>query len=404
MVNSISCKITIVGAGPVGILAACGLGKMGFDVCLLEKQSEDSLKRRANRGKLSRLYAISLGSYKIMSDIVGVNFDTSNFQPINRIAINDGNAGTIFKPEEIGETVFGYMIEESDLFYQLLNHLDNYGKNIDVIYGVSDLEIHNQDNLNCSVETNIDLFANGKHIKSDLIIAADGRNSIFRKQLPFGENHKDYEEKALVFAIKHLDFAHNGLAIETFLPSGPFAVLPHNNLHKSSVVWSAENRLIESFLTLSDEEKFSIIGDRLPDYYGEFQFDSEFITYPLHLITLEDLYYKNVLLLGDSSHVVHPVAGQGFNLGIRDVRDILKILEQYPFYTDYDHILSEYQKLRKNDIQKLASSTDFLSDLFSNNNSFLKKLRRIGLTLFNNLPKKEGSLRHNTIKYAAGKE
>lgn len=399
-------KITIIGAGPVGILVACGLGKMGFDVCLLEKQNEADLKQRGNRAKLSRLYAISLGSYEVMSSMLGIKLDTSDFQPINRIAINDGSAGTIFKPEEIDEKVFGYMVEESDLFDQLLRHLDGYSKNVKVIYGISNLEIQDGEFLGRRSDlesSNIKLLIDGQCINSDLIIAADGRSSILRKQLPFGENYKDYKEKALVFAIRHSEFAHCGLAVEAFLPSGPFAILPHADPHRSSVVWSAENGLVESFLTLSDEEKFSIISDRLPEYYGNFVFDSEFITYPLHLITLEDLYYKNVLLLGDSSHVVHPVAGQGFNLGIRDVRDILKILGQYQFYTDFDHMLGEYQNLRKSDIRKLVSSTDFLLDLFSNNNSFLKKLRRISLRFFDNLPRKQGRLRYNTIKYAAGK-
>ena len=142
---------------------------------------------------------------------------------------------------------------------------------------------------------------------------------------------------------------------------------------------------------------------KLPDFYSTFKFDSEFITYPLHLNILDTLYYKNVLLLGDSSHVVHPVAGQGFNLGIRDIRDILHIVKDYNFYTDTEHMFDEYQKLRKRDISKLANSTDFLSDLFSNNNMLLKGARRLGLDIFDMLPKRIRGMRSNAIKYAAGK-
>ena len=356
-------RVTVVGAGPVGILTAIGLSKAGFAVQLLERMTQNELYKRADCSKLSRLYAISLGSYEIMKDVVGINFDTKKFQPINQIFINDGKANTIFEPKEINEAIFGYMVEESDLFVQLIKSLDNCSNNLNVIYGVTDLEIldnvshphlsegalslrhpaasyacgRDSQRLTCAQEGSIGtssdnilptsntapvwdalqashgpmaswrghgamgpgsspevrsasgrpvpgpagpslseasprpyltdsrkifLRVGGEFLESDLIFATDGRNSAFRKRLPFSENKRNYNELALIFKIRHRNFQHKGLAVETFFPSGPFAILPHKEQDLSSIVWSAKKEKIEAFLSLNRNAQHLLITEK----------------------------------------------------------------------------------------------------------------------------------------------
>lgn len=384
-------KILIVGAGPVGILLGLALDKLGHSVIILEHQSQSIHNKRADTTKLSRLYAIASGSYDIMKDDVGVSFNKKHFQPINRIYINDGGAETSFDPNDIGAENFGYMIEESDLFSQLLDELAN--SSIDLRYGVGEIKIAEE-------EHGISLVTSDQEYTADLILASDGRNSMFRNNLPFETMSHSYNESAMVFTIQHPKFNHNGLAVETFLPSGPFAVLPHRDPHHSAIVWSAGTEMAEAFIKMDNNEKHSIIADRLLDCYGKFSFESEFISYPLNLILPDSLFYKNVLLIGDSSHVVHPIAGQGFNLGIRDIKAFLSYIKELHLYNDQSHMLECYQEERLSDIRKLANSTDFISSLFSNNNCLLKCARKVGLTFFDAFDK----TKMGVMRYAAGQD
>lgn len=231
-------------------------------------------------------------------------------------------------------------------------------------------------------------LASGKILLASLVIAADGARSRLRAEAGIGINSWSYGQSGIVATIEH-DRAHEGRAEEHFLPAGPFAVLPLKGGYRSSLVWSERtdiaDRLVAGAPFLFDAELVRRIGHRL----GELRVVGKRQAFPLGLTLARRFTAERLALIGDAAHAIHPIAGQGLNLGFKDAAALAEVVVMAlragrdPGTAD---ILDEYQRWRGFDTLRMAAVTDGLSRLFSNDLGPLRLVRDFGLGLVDRLP------------------
>lgn len=319
-----------------------------------------------------RLFAISEGSLQILSNFVTREQLRKIGQPIEHIKVIEGGSPFCldFSPEELNTNNFGLMIQEDDL-HTLLNKA---GSNAPLIHDtIAKLE---QDAESVTI-----YLASGKIITCALFMAADGKHSAVAKKLGVHFLKHDYHQCGLVCEVTH-QYPHHGLAVEKFIPSGPFAILPRIDGCSSSIVWSIKSGWRKAFLSLPSSIQHQLIAEHFPENYGHIKVTSDIQMFPLHLQLAKTPIHGRIVLMGDAAHAIHPLSGQGFNLTIRDI-DLLSqlIVENYELGLDIgDPILLErYYKKRKFDVNLLIESTHFLNGIFSNNSKFIKLIRGLGI-------------------------
>lgn len=231
-------------------------------------------------------------------------------------------------------------------------------------------------------------LTSGKTLVTSLVIAADGARSRLRAEAGIGINSWNYGQSGIVTTIEH-DRAHEGCAEEHFLPAGPFAVLPLKGGHRSSLVWSERtdiaNRLVTGAPFLFDAELVRRLGHRL----GELRVVGRRQAFPLGLTLARRFTADRLALIGDAAHAIHPIAGQGLNLGFKDAAALAEVVAlalragRDPGTAD---VLDDYQRWRGFDTLRMAAMTDGLNRLFSNDFAPLRLLRDVGLGLVDRLP------------------
>jgi 2-octaprenyl-6-methoxyphenol hydroxylase len=228
------------------------------------------------------------------------------------------------------------------------------------------------------------------------MIAADGRFSKLRQQAGIDHRVISYRQTAIVCLIEHTH-PHEGLALEKFYPAGPFALLPlkptADGIHRSGVVWTEHEDDAGNYLALSDDdfnaELQRRVGDAASGYWGSVKAIGKRFSYPLKLMHAEQFVAPRFALVGDAAHGIHPIAGQGVNLGYRDVAVLAELLiDQRKLGLDLgaEALLARYQRWRRFDSFSMTASTDILNRLFSNNLPGLSLLRRAGMVAVNHMP------------------
>lgn len=392
---SIEWSVLVIGSGPIGLLAAKLFASFGAKVTILERKSKEELLLRTKPSAQSRLFALTLASYDLMVKSLKVPLSKKELAPIKKIFVNEDEANSVFTPDLINQAQLGYMIEEHLLFKAILKDVEKNNQ-IKFVYNVK---------LEGICETDYNQYAmldsNDHTYKANLIIAADGRNSAVRSWLGIDCAYHNWHEKGVIFEIKH-DFSHEGLAVETFLPSGPLAILPQYDQSKSSIVWSLPTDQADAFLALPKSQQQELLQAQLIDQYKGSEIISPCFAYSLEQIIPEKLFCENVLLLGDAAHAMHPVAGQGFNVGVKDLEVLFHILSKYHpcglLPCSLAQLLYEYETKRKNDITIMVESTYILCKLFLSDFLPIKFMRKVGLSIFDKID----LLKRNVIKYATG--
>ena len=220
-----------------------------------------------------------------------------------------------------------------------------------------------------------------------LAIAADGRQSALRELAGIDVVRWSYPQTGIVCAVTH-EAPHHGIAHEHFLPSGPFAILPMTR-NRSSIVWTERNDLAPAILELDDDAFAAELKRRFGDFLGDVRVGPQRWAYPLSVVHARDYVAPRVAAVGDAAHAIHPIAGQGFNLGLRDVAALAEIIVDRlrlgldPGDTE---ALMRYQKWRKPDNMMMIAATDTLNRLFSNDVAPVRVARDTGLALVNQLP------------------
>jgi 2-octaprenyl-6-methoxyphenol hydroxylase len=234
---------------------------------------------------------------------------------------------------------------------------------------------------------------------SRLLVAADGARSSIRARAGIATHGWDYHQAAIVTTVAH-ERDHGGRAEEHFLPAGPFAILPLKG-NRSSIVWTEETREAERIVALPDNEFHAELERRFKLHLGEIEAVGARRAHPLGFFVARAFVAERVALVGDAAHVVHPIAGQGLNMGLKDVAALAEVIVDAvrlgldPGASD---TLERYQRWRRFDTMAMGVATDGLNRLFSNRSDLLRVARDVGLGLVDRLP----GLKRLFIREAAG--
>jgi 2-octaprenyl-6-methoxyphenol hydroxylase len=232
-----------------------------------------------------------------------------------------------------------------------------------------------------------------------LLVAADGAHSSIREQAGITTHGWDYKQAGIVTTVEH-ERDHNGRAEEHFLPAGPFAILPLKG-RRSSIVWTEEANEAARIVALSDEAFHGELEKRFGLHLGEIRAIGGRRAYPLGLYVARAFIAERIALVGDAAHVIHPIAGQGLNLGLRDVAALAEaIADAARLGLDIGgaQVLDRYQQWRRFDTMAMGLATDGLNRLFSNRSDMLRVVRDVGLGLVERAP----AVKEFFIREAAG--
>lgn len=381
----------IIGGSFAGMTAALALTNVSADLKIAIVEKQDVLNTDKKRD--GRAYAISSASLKLFKEIGIYDQVQAKAGIISDIKITDYKSSLFldFLAREVGGNL-GQIIENYHIHNALRDQILQK-KNITVFAPNSYEEITFKSETKVRLDNKITL-------NSKLILACDGRFSRLREIFQIHTSVKKYHQTAIVFNIKH-ELPHQNIAHEKFLPGGPLAILPLKDSNQSSIVWIAPDKVAQAILAL-DEKNFSQqLIKKMENSLGEVEVISEKFSYPLIAISAEKFFHEKMLLIGDASCGVHPIAGQGFNLAISGI-NILCDLIRKNIDSGLDicdsSLISSYNKIAKTSAKKMLIATDILNSLFETKSLSIGLARDLGLGLVNKIP----TLKKFFIKNAGG--
>ncbi len=370
--------VVIVGGGLAGLSLSCLLGKVaGLRVACIDRDApEDQLRFD------ERTTAISYGSSQILQRADVWDEIVSAGCPIENIEILDGDSPLLlqFLSSEVDGKAFGWIISNRHIRKSLMDKM-NALPNVDHLAPkcVRDFEVTDKQ---ASV-----ILDDGRHISARLIVGADGRMSGVREFMDIPVRKWSYNQRAVVCFVMH-ENPHNNKAVEHFWPSGPFAILPmpdrEDGRYISSLVFTEhDKRRRQSLMDLSDEDFAKKVEQGFPESYGQIEIlDNKRMAFPLSLVHASEYIAPRMVLVADAAHGIHPIAGQGLNLGFRDLGVLTTLIEQAVQEggdIGDSTLLQAYQQKRRPDNMMMIGFTDAMVRLFSNNLLPVKVLRRTGL-------------------------
>jgi 2-octaprenyl-6-methoxyphenol hydroxylase len=226
----------------------------------------------------------------------------------------------------------------------------------------------------------------GRLVRARLVAAADGQSSPLRRAFGIRSAERRYSQSAIVTTVRH-ERPHRGIAVEHFLPAGPFAILPMTG-SRSSIVWTERAELTPRLMELSDAAFTAELAARFGDFLGAVEPVGPRWAYPLALLLAQRYVAPRLALVGEAAHVIHPIAGQGLNLGIRDVAALAELVidaRRLGLDIGDDTVLRRYQQWRRFDALALVAVTDGLNWLFSNSITPARLTRDLGLAVVDRL-------------------
>ena len=387
--------IVIAGGGLNGTSLALALASAGLSVTLIDPQP---VSTRASTDFDGRGYALSIASMRVLKALGVWQTIADQSQPILDIKVTDGRAGEgpsplmlAFDHAEIEEGPMGHMIEDRRLRPALLDAVSNAG-----IAELNEVSVVDQSpDANGMTVT----LSDGRTLRTRLLVGCDGKTSSVAQRAGIKRTGWQYNQTALVCAVEH-EKPHNGTAHQFFMPAGPLAILPIVG-NRSSIVWTEETERAAAIQDMDDEAYLDVLRPRFGDFLGEIALAGKRFCYPLELSIAQDFVGERLALVGDAAHAVHPIAGQGLNAGLKDVAALAEVLaDAVRRGEDIGRldVLERYRQWRRFDVMTLAVATDGFNRLFSNDNSFLRTIRDLGLGAANALP----GLRRGLIREAAG--
>ena len=372
--------ILIVGAGLTGLMTAYALSDLKINIIVIDKYNFVSEK---NNDYDMRTTAIAEGSKEFFEQINIWSKIEKFSEPIKDIRVVDRTIDRVldFFNQEKNNNL-GYIVR-NNIIKTILLKLIKKNKNIKLCNNADLKNIYYKDNL---ILCDFDKIK----IQSKLLIASDGKNSRVRTLLKTPIYEKKYKQKALVVNFHHTK-NHNSTAYELFFNSGPLAILPmkkfKKNLYSSSVIWTHNEDYINSLYVSERNILSSILEEKINIYIGKINEIVNVQCFNLTAHLNKTFYEKRVLYLGDAAHSIHPIAGQGWNVGVRDIKNCLEIIQQnMNLGLDIGslNICKQYHHKRFYDSYFLFQITDKLNTIFLNDNLFINTFRKQGFKLINN--------------------
>ena len=365
------CDVLIIGGGLVGASLACALESSGLSVHVVETWP---LKSDSQPSYDDRTVALSWGSRCIFEGMGLWDAMADRVEAIKTIHISDkGHFGaTRPRHDEEGVEALGYVAENRVLGEVLYQRLQQN----------SHLELHCPAEL-ISIEQKADrtvaLIKQDKQetsVSARLLVAADGVVSQVRELLHIGSSSQDYGQSAVIANVTP-GYRHNNIAYERFTDQGPIAFLPMT-ANRCSVVWTVPAEQAEALMALDDQDFLQQLQQRFGFRLGYLQKTGKRQLYPLRLIETTQVVRDRVVIVGNAAHSIHPVAGQGFNLALRDIAILAELIAASSDPGD-SSTLQTYVERREDDARRVYRFTDGLVKIFSNNNAPLGHLRAAGL-------------------------
>jgi len=386
--------IVIAGGGLNGPALGLALADAGLRVAVVDDRPADL---RAGDSFDGRAYALALASQRLLGALGLWPGLAGKAQPILKVEATQGTPGEgagpfglHFDSAEIEEGRLGYMLEDRFLYRALLEAMQ------DRVTHLPGVAVTGQEPGAAGIEV---ALSDGSSLSARLLVGADGRRSGVAERAGIRRIGHDYGQIALVAAVDH-DLPHQGTAHQFFMPGGPLAILPLPG-NRSSIVWSEPEAEARAILALDDAAFLEVLRPRFGSFLGEIRLAGPRFSYPLSLTLAERYAAPRVALVGDAAHGVHPIAGQGLNLGLRDVAALAEVLilaRRRGEDIGTMPVLERYQAWRRPDATALALGMDGVNALFSNGNPLLRTARELGMGLVDALP----PLRRGFMRQAAG--
>ncbi|HEV2555518.1 MAG TPA: ubiquinone biosynthesis hydroxylase [Bosea sp. (in: a-proteobacteria)] len=396
--------------GPGEAIVIAGGGIAGLSLALALKQAlggsfaiivADPAFARPVRPD-TRAYAVAAAAQAMLQALGIWDKIAGGAQAMTEMVVSDSRSGDVVRPVFLtfdGEVEpgqpFAHMIGSGALIEALTAACREAG----VVLRGEGVTRFDSDDAGVSV-----VLAGGEALRARLLVAADGARSRLREQAGIGWVGWDYGQSGLVATIGH-ERPHGGRAVEHFLPSGPFAILPLSDGgrlgHRSSMVWTERNENVPALLSLDEEGILAEIERRFGLELGEIALESPVSAHPLGFGVARRFVGERLALLGDAAHLIHPIAGQGLNLGLKDVAALAEVIVDAarlgldPGAAD---VLEGYERARRFDTVAMGAVTDGLNRLFSNDATPLRLARDLGLGIVDRLP----GLKRFFIREAAG--
>jgi 2-octaprenyl-6-methoxyphenol hydroxylase len=388
--------VLIGGAGFAGLALAIAL-RQGLGPSFSVTVADPALTGAAKDGRASAIVAAA----RRLFETIGV-WQKLEAQPILDMVVTDSRLSDVVRPVfltfegdlEPGEP-FAHMIENAALLAALVEKAKDEGVTLRTA-AVADLAFTND---RVSVR-----LSDGDTLAAGLLIAADGARSAIRERAGIASQGFSYGQSAIVATVAH-ERDHRGRAEEHFLPAGPFAILPLKRDpsvgHRSSIVWTEQAHEAARIVALPDAEFHAELERRFGLHLGEIRVVGPRRVHPLGLSVARTFIADRLALVGDAAHVIHPIAGQGLNMGLKDVAALAEVIvdaARLGLDPGSLAVLERYQRWRRFDTVAMGIATDGLNRLFSNQSDVLRLVRDVGLGVVDRLP----ALKHLFIREAAG--
>ncbi len=397
--------VVIVGAGMAGLALACALRDSGLHIILLEANKLPSLSPGPLSGGVSaydpRVSALSAGSVDFLEGLgVWESICAARCAEFQHMQVWDGcgTAGIDFHAAELGVSALGYIVENSLTQTALFAQLQQS----------TGLQVICPGKI-CAMRTSCDEgrtqqvdLADGTTLHAQLIVAADGARSQMRELAGFKMREWSYQQSAIVATVETAE-PHGNTARQRFLPQGPLAFLPlaHESQRYCSIVWSADTEIAEQIMRLDDSEFCTQLAHAFESRLGEITNCSQRFCFPLQQRHAVDYVKPGLALIGDAAHVIHPLAGQGVNLGFKDVRVLAEEIQRAHsgnVAIGSELFLKRYQRRRKLDNLAMMAAVDGFKHLFGSRALPLVWLRNAGMRQLAGI----GPLKQQIVRHAMG--
>ncbi len=384
--------ITVVGGGMVGLSAVAALADTGLKILLLEKHTIDfdgiDNQLRAKSFDASdidlRVSAISPANRQFLTELqVWQQIPKQALASYDWMKVWDGDGtGYIeFSAEDMAHPDLGVIVENRMIQAALLKRIQSFG-NVTIVSGESLNNIAATDN---HVEL---LLENDEQYHSRLVIGADGASSVVREKLGIQSKQNDYQQIAFVANVK-TELAHQNTAWQRFTPFGPVAFLPLPESHHCSIVWSLDKTKAERMEKLNRQEFAEKLQHAFESKLGAVELVSKFQGFPLIKRHAERYLSPHVALIGDAAHTIHPLAGQGVNIGFQDVicltKQITGLLEKGRDYSLIEN-LRPFERERKTENLVMQNAMSGFKHLFANQSMPVTLIRNLAMSTLNNIP------------------
>lgn len=380
--------VCVVGAGPVGGTLACRLAAGGVRVAVIDRAALPPMEHPDFDG---RAYAVAAGSRRLLEAAGLWDALPQAPSPILDIRVSDGRVGQRasslflhFDHQDVGDQPFGWMVEARALRVALNTHMHRMAGL--VVHAPAEADVTRR------ADGAVVQVSGGPAIACRLVVAAEGRGSPLREQAGIPVTRVPYRQRGIVSAVAH-ERPHHNTALEHFLPGGPFAQLPMGPTegapHVSAVVWTERTAAADRVIALDDAAFGREVARRLGGHLGAVRPIGRRWIYPLSAMHAQRYVDTRLALVGDAAHGIHPIAGQGLNLGFRDVMALSELViaaVQEGADPGAATLLAQYQRRRRPDNLLMLAATDVLDRLFSTDNPLLRAARDLGIAGVHRMP------------------